>query len=138
MIIKKDDNKKVLINMQNKPDKADQRKKLFIEYLSDPDNGDSLDDFAKKNGICPDDLNIWKNDPHVVNSAFRLCVTRMGAEIPKVMKMLLEKALKKDDTAATKLFFQQLEKFKETPEPGITVEEAVKLIRNELGKQNGK
>jgi len=106
----------------------DDKQRLFIDYLSDPDNVESPAAFSRRAGIPLETLNAWKADPVIVQAAFQKCVTRLGAEIPKVLKMLLQKALEDKDISACKLFFQQIEKVSETPETGLTVDEALDMI----------
>ncbi len=119
-----------------KREKLTARKKLFIEYLSDPGENKEKDmspeEFAEKHGLTVETLNKWKSDPYIVRSAFQLCVTRLGAEIPKVLKMLLRKSLESRDVSACKLFFQQLDKITEIPETGVTVDEALEIVNKVL------
>jgi hypothetical protein len=104
------------------------KQKQFVEFLSNPDNKETPSKFAKRIKVTIDTLNKWKADSLIVQSAFQLCVTRLGAEMPKVLKMLLEKALIDKDIAACKLYFQQLEKITEIPDTGMTIDDALKLI----------
>lgn len=104
------------------------KQKQFIEYLSNPDNKETPAKFAKRIKVTMNTLNKWKADSLIVQSAFQLCVTRLGAEMPKVLKMLLEKSLIDKDIAACKLYFQQLDKITEIPDTGLTVDDALKLI----------
>ncbi|MCP4726302.1 MAG: hypothetical protein GY863_14755 [bacterium] len=128
----------------NKHDKLSKKKKLFIEYLSDPEDNISPKLFAEKHGLTEEILYKWKSDPYIVRSAFQLCVTRLGAEIPKVLKMLLSKSLENKDVSACKLFFQQLDKITEIPETGVSVDEALEIVNKVIfdadkrGKNKGK
>lgn len=115
--------------------KLSKKQKLFIEYLADPDNREKPEDFAKSIGVSEKTLLQWKSNPLIVQSAFQLSITRLGAEIPKVLKMLLQKALESKDISACKLFFQQIEKITEIPEAGISVDEALRLINKVISQQ---
>ena len=121
--------------MKQHSNKLTQKQKLFIEYLADPENNDTPEDFAKIISVSKETLDDWKSNPIIVQSISHLCKTRLGTEIPKVLKMLLEKALQDKDIAACKLFFQQLDKISEIPETGLTVDEALRLINKALEKQ---
>lgn len=115
--------------------KLSEKQKLFIEYLSDPDNQEKPEDFAKSIGVSEKTLLQWKSNPVIVQSAFQLSITRLGAEIPKVLKMLLQKSLESKDISACKLFFQQIEKITEIPKTGISVDEALQLINKVISQQ---
>jgi len=108
------------------------RQRQYVDYLSDPDTTEPPAAFAQRIGVKPDTLNRWKANPVIVQAVFQLCVTRLGAEMPKVLKMLQEKSLIDRDVSACKLFFQQLDKITEIPEAGMTVDEALRLIDNAL------
>jgi len=115
--------------------KLTEKQKLFVEYLADPDNQEKPEDFAKSIGVSEKTLLQWKSNPVIVQSAFQLSITRLGAEIPKVLKMLLQKALESKDISACKLFFQQIEKITEIPETGISVDEVLQLINKVISQQ---
>ena len=112
-----------------------EKQRLFVEYLADPGNREKPEDFARSIGVSEKTLLDWKSNPVIVQSAFQLSVTRLGAEIPKVLKMLLQKALESKDIAACKLFFQQIEKITDIPETGISVDEALRLINKVISQQ---
>lgn len=104
------------------------KQKLFVEYLLDTECEESPDDFAKRIGVPNSALLEWKSNPAIVQSVYQLCVTRNGTEIPKVLKMLREKALKDRDISACKLFFQQIERISDIPETGLSVDEVLKIV----------
>jgi len=114
--------------------KLTQEQRQFVEYLSNPDNSESPEAFAARIDVKVETLSRWKADPHIVQSAFQICVVRLGAEIPKALNMLLQKALKDKDVAACKLFFQQLDNKMEAPETELTVDDVLLLI-NKVVKQ---
>ena len=120
--------------MSNNTDKNIKCKQLaagqqqFVEYLADPDNTMTPGQFADSIGVLEVQLQEWKSDPAVVQAVFRLSATRFGAEIPKMLKMLLEKALANQDVAACKLYFQQLDKTVESPETGVSTDEVFEIL----------
>ena len=113
---------------KNNSGQLSEKQKQFIEYLLDTECGESPDDFAKRIDVPKSTLLEWKSDPAIVQSVYQLCVTRNGTEIPKVLKMLREKALKDRDISACKLFFQQIERISEIPEVGLSVDEALRIV----------
>ena len=115
--------------------KLSKKQRQFVEYLADPDSSDSPESAARKIGISRKTLERWKSNPVIVQSAFRLSITRMGAEIPKVLKMLLEKALGDGNITAGKMLLQQSAKMSEVPDAGITVDEALRLINKVIMQQ---
>jgi len=108
--------------------KLSSQQRLFIEYLLDTESEESPGDFAKRIGVPKSTLLEWKSNPVIVQSVYQLCVTRNGTEIPKVLKMLREKALEDRDISACKLFFQQIERITEIPEAGLSVDEALRIV----------
>ena len=100
----------------------------FVEFLLDTECGESPDEFAKRIDVLKSSLLEWKSNPVIVQSVYQLCVTRNGTEIPKVLKMLREKALEDKDISACKLFFQQIERITEIPETGLSVDEALRIV----------
>ncbi|MFC1730540.1 hypothetical protein ACFL6I_09400 [candidate division KSB1 bacterium] len=113
-------------------------KRLFVDFLSDPDNHETPEVFAKKINVDMAMLNKWKTDPIIVQAAFHMSVTRLGAEIPRVLNMLLQKALEDKDVSACKLFFQQLDKTADFPEAGLSVDEALVMIDRAVQKLKNK
>lgn len=100
----------------------------FVEYLLDTECEESPDDFAKRIDVPKSSLLEWKSNPAIVQSVYQLCVTRNGTEIPKVLKMLREKALEDRDISACKLFFQQIERISEIPETGLSVDKVLQIV----------
>jgi hypothetical protein len=116
--------------------KLTQKQQLFAEYLADPDNVETPEEFAQRIGVKTEILNRWKTNPSIVQTAFQICRVRMGAELPKVLRMLLENALGNNDISACKLFFQQLDKITEAPEEtGLTVDKALELINRAVDER---
>jgi len=116
--------------------KLTQKQQLFAEYLADPDNVETPEEFAQRIGVKTEILNRWKTNPAIVQTAFQICRVRMGAELPKVLRMLLENALGNNDISACKLFFQQLDKITEAPEEtGLTVDKALELINRTVDER---
>jgi hypothetical protein len=116
--------------------KLTQKQQLFAEYLADPDNVETPEEFAQRIGVKTEILNRWKTNPSIVQTAFQICRVRMGAELPKVLRMLLENALGNNDISACKLFFQQLDKITEAPEEtGLTVDKVLELINRAVDER---
>ena len=113
---------------KNFTEKLSSNQKLFIEYLLDTECEESPDDFAIRIGVPKSTLLEWKSNPAIVQSVYQLCVTRNGTEIPKVLKMLREKALEDKNISACKLFFQQIERISDIPEAGLSVDEALRIV----------
>jgi hypothetical protein len=111
------------------------KQQLFAEYLADPYTSETPEEFARRIGVTKETLNKWKSNPAVVQTAFNRCRIRMGAELPKVLKMLLENALGNNDISACKLFFQQLDKITEAPETGLTVDVVLEYINRAIDER---
>lgn len=111
----------------------------YVEYLSDPERRETEESISKKLKVTKETLRKWRSDPLVVQSAFKLSVIRLGAEIPKILQMLKEKSLEDRDITACKLFLQQIEKVTEIPESGISPDEALKMVKDAVlsTKENG-
>ncbi len=120
--------------MKKNQKNPDRKKKLFVEYLSNPDSTEAPEKFASRIGVPLEQLNIWKSDSSVVHAVFHKCLTINKAEIPKLLKMLLNRALKEEDIPACKLFLQQLEKNAGSQDEGMTIDDALSVIDKAVKK----
>lgn len=112
------------------------KQRKYVEFLADPDNMETEAQFAKRLKIKPEVLNKWKLKSGVVEHVINIRKSTFGTEKPKVLKMLLQKALDDQDVSAAKLFLQLIENIKEVEGPCLSTDDALKLIRKTINEMN--